>query len=756
MRLHTAAKLISIIALSLTMGVACGNNEENNTPTPPKPDMPSADMNKDDMGGDMQEDQSPDLMEVGTGYDARPLNATCKAVARPREATQVKLTRVFENVTLRRPIELVQAPGEAGQWFVVEQGGRIIRIDAASGQSDVAINLSQQLTSGGERGLLGLAFHPQWAQNQKVYVSYTYDHPRDGLKSRISQIAVNPQNWSMSADNEKVIIEVAQPYNNHNGGQIAFGPDGMLYIAMGDGGSAGDPLNSGQDTSTLLGNILRVDVDGGDPYAIPSDNPFANKTDQGKPEIYAWGLRNPWKMSFDRETGTLWSGDVGQGEREEVNIIERGGNYGWKVREGDLCYRNNPDCDKPFVEPVVVYDHGQGKSITGGYVYRGNALPTLVGKYLFADYVSGRLWAVFYNSQDGEPEARVLLSSSGFQISSFGQNQDTGEVYLLDYDARNDRGAGIYRIDPQEQMQGNDPFPQKLSETGCVNPQNIKQTVEGAIPYVVAEPFWSDNAKKTRYVALPDNTQITHNMDGSFAYPNGTVFIKHFDLQGKRIETRLFMKHDDGFWAGYTYEWLDDQSDAILVRGDKRKQIGNQTWIYPSRAQCLSCHNSAANDVLGFVTEQLQGKAAYPGDKLAPQRATLDHINLFDRPLGESMNAFVPTRDTQEDLNKRAKVYMDVNCAYCHRPDGVARGELDLRFATPLGQMGLCDKNPQLGTLDIPNAKLLAPGDPSSSIVLERIKRRDRHGMPPIGSTIVDDHGVMLLTQWISGLPSCP
>jgi len=228
---------------------------------------------------------------------------------------------------------------------------------------------------------------------------------------------------------------VDQPFLNHNGGQIAFGPDGLLYVGLGDGGSGGDPLGHAQDTSTLLGSILRIDVDRGTPYAVPPDNPFA--AGGGRPEIFAWGLRNPWRWSFDRETGELWCGDVGQNRWEEVDRIRRGGNYGWNVREGAHCFAS-AECDSAgLIEPVAEYSHDEGCSITGGYVYRGATLPQISGAYVYGDFCSGRIWGLF--SAGGGALAPRLLAESGLQISSFAEDHD-GELYVVDY------GGGIHRL----------------------------------------------------------------------------------------------------------------------------------------------------------------------------------------------------------------------------------------------------------------------------------------------------------------------
>lgn len=270
-----------------------------------------------------------------------------------------------------------------------------------------------------------------------MFLSYT----RDGspLVSVISEFAVGPGGTSFDPDSERIILTLDQPYGNHNGGKIVFGPDGYLYIGFGDGCAGGDPQGNGQSTRTLLGALLRIDVDSGAPYAIPADNPFA--TGGGAPEIYAWGLRNPWRFSFDSATGALWLADVGQDRWEEIDIVERGGNYGWNLREGAHRYARGT-APRPLVDPVFDYGHDQGCSITGGYVYRGRAIPALGGIYVFGAVFSGRVWGLFAEV-NGYVAPRLL--DADINISSFGEGLD-GELYVVDLG-----GGGIYTLVPAEE-----------------------------------------------------------------------------------------------------------------------------------------------------------------------------------------------------------------------------------------------------------------------------------------------------------------
>ena len=357
------------------------------------------------------------------------------------EGTPVKLERAFSGLRFARPVALLQAPGDDARWFVVEQPGvvRVFDGDTMKNKPAVFVDIRDRVDDGpNEAGLLGMAFHPDFADNRQVFLSYTA--PGRPLISRVSRFTSADGGRTLDRDSEQILLSLDQPFGNHNGGHVAFGPDGYLYAGYGDGGAGGDPHGNGQNTQTLLGAMLRIDVDGGRPYAVPPDNPFAGSS-AGRPEIYAWGLRNPWRFSFDRATGELWVADVGQGQWEEVHRVVRGGNYGWNIREGAHCYGARRCDTTGLIDPVVEYSHAQGCSITGGYRYRGRAIPALTGAYVYGDYCSGRIWGLFFDRAGG-PKARWLLDTS-LSISSFGEAND-GELYVLGH-----RGGLIYRLAPR-------------------------------------------------------------------------------------------------------------------------------------------------------------------------------------------------------------------------------------------------------------------------------------------------------------------
>ncbi len=368
----------------------------------------------------------------------------------------VRLVHRFTGLAFSWPVAMMQAPNDASRWFVVEQRGKVKTFpnDQAASSTSVFLDIESRVEFGGEGGLLGMAFHPDFAQNGQVYVSYTAKGPVDGppLVSTVSRFSSSDGGATLDASSEVVILTQDQPYSNHNGGNIAFGPDGMLYVGFGDGGGQGDPDNEGQNTGSFLGAMLRIDVDvsaaevdAGVFYRVPEDNPFAAESSCGPttacPEIYAWGFRNPWRWSFDMVTGELWMGDVGQYSREEINIVKSGQNYGWRCYEGNQPFNlSGCDAETSYEFPVYDYDRGAGVSVTGGMVYRGSLVPSLYGVYIYGDFGNGKIRGI---TPEGIKLPGVLFDAS-FAIPSFAQGAD-GEVYVLEYN----NGAGIHRIEPQ-------------------------------------------------------------------------------------------------------------------------------------------------------------------------------------------------------------------------------------------------------------------------------------------------------------------
>ncbi|MDA9089648.1 PQQ-dependent sugar dehydrogenase [Maribacter arcticus] len=341
----------------------------------------------------------------------------------------ISLSNAFSSLTFSKPLDLQSPQDGTNRIFVAEKGGVIKFFDNIDATEVVStfLDISNKTATASELGLLGFAFHPDYKTNGFLYVTYT---PSESL-AVVSRFKVSETDANfVEESSETILLEIAQPETNHNGGQLAFGPDGYLYIASGDGGGTGDPDGNAQNLETLLGKILRIDVnnqDSGLNYAIPTDNPFV-ENENARGEIYAYGLRNPWRFSFDNQTNTIWTADVGQDELEEIDLIVKGGNYGWNILEGTSCYQET-ECDATdLIAPLYEYGHSNNdKSVTGGYVYRGNELPNLKGYYIYGDFISGRIWAL---DQAGNNK---LFLETGLNISSFGIDENK-ELYLCSFD----------------------------------------------------------------------------------------------------------------------------------------------------------------------------------------------------------------------------------------------------------------------------------------------------------------------------------
>lgn len=453
--------------------------------------------------------------------------------------SQIEIQVAFPNLSFTRPVDFQHANDNSNRIFVVEQQGmiKVFENNQNISNSTVFLDIRNRVDdTGNEEGLLGLAFHPDYANNGYFYVNYTAANPNRTVISRfqVSQLDSN----IAEPDSETVLLEFAQPYSNHNGGQIAFGPnDGFLYIATGDGGSFGDPECNAQNRQTLLGAILRIDVDNTSShgnYSIPIDNPYYNNTINYREEIYAYGLRNPWRFSFDPVTGWLWAGDVGQGQWEEIDLIVNGGNYGWSTFEGFHCYNSPWPCDTLPCDttglrmPVWEYSHSLGLSITGGYVYRGNSITGLAGKYIYGDYLSGRIWSIEYSSL-GNPINEELFDTS-LEISSFGTDQD-GELYICAFDGR------IYRFFPTATQI-------KKNENRAITKYELKQNFPN--------PF-------------NPQTRITFTL-----FKSSTVKIEIIDLKGRLIQTLLNQVKPSGtyeaVWNGNNQNGIKQPSGIYFYR----------------------------------------------------------------------------------------------------------------------------------------------------------------------------------------------
>lgn len=707
-----------------------------------------------DKGGDAADgggegSDGVDGSDGGTDSGAGPA-AVCRAPERPPAAGEVTVEEAFPALRFSEPVLLQQAPGDDSAWYAVEKDGRLQRFDndpAAETMSE-ALDITDRVDiTYNEMGLLGFTFHPDFATNGEAFVDYTSTD--SGRHTVISRFTSPDGGLTFDPDSEEILLTIEQPYENHNGGMIEFGPDGYLYIGMGDGGSAGDPLEAGQDTHNLLAKMLRIDVDhsgaDGEPYAIPADNPFADGV-SGAPEVFAWGLRNPWRFSFDSATGTLWVGDVGQDRYEEVDIVELGGNYGWNMMEASHCYDGAACEGLGLIEPIVEYPHSDGVSISGGYVYRGAAIPSLEGTYLFGDYVTRHVWGVVYDEVTGLPEAELLIDDAGVRIASFSQGAD-GEVYIVGFN------GVIQKIVPVGEPTTS-AFPATLTATGCVEAADATEPAGNLVPYALNSPLWSDGAEKQRWFALPEGGQITIGEDGDWDLPVGSVVMKEFTRGGQRLETRLLVRHTDGEWAGYSYAWNAEGTDATYVPGGKTETVadGGQ-WTWPASSDCLTCHTDFAGRTLGLETDQLDRDVTLEDGSTVGQLAWLDGQGLFTAspsPSADPLPDPLAGADTEE---RRVRSYLHSNCSYCHRADS-GLSAMDLRWTT--ADPALCGQAPSNGDLGVDGALLVDPGSPETSLLALRLADLGAYRMPPLATSVVHDEAVALVEGWIAGLSECP
>ncbi len=698
----------------------------------------------------------------GTAPIARPPAPRLKFPLDSRVPGAVRVSRAFPNLTIANPTFLTSAPDASNRVFVTSRDGQIYvfpNSDAVT-TATVFLDISARVHSIWEEGLLGLAFDPDYATNGYFYVHYIERTRYDSVVARFKVSATNAN--QADPQSELVLMRVDQPEGNHNGGMLAFGPDRLLYLSFGDGGGQGDPYNHGQNLGSVFAKILRIDPrtpSGTNNYTVPPDNPFAGQAGK-RGETWAYGFRNPWRFSFDRQTGDLWTGDVGQDRFEEVDLVRRGANYGWPVYEGATSYRNptnRPITD--FARPVHVLARNEASSIIGGYVYRGNAMASLQGAYIYGDFQSGNVFALrATNGRFVSNQAIGYLPS----ISSFGEDAN-GEIYVLSLNS-----GEIHRLVEQGGGGTGHGVPTLLSATGLLLDTVALRWAPGLLPYDVNVPLWSDGAKKTRFFVVPDGL-IDFAASDAWTFPLGTVLVKHFEIalfEGDpgilyRLETRVFV-HERAGWAGYTYRWNADQRDAVLLTAGAtevltiRDAFGRprqQTWSYPSRTDCLQCHTAAAGQVLGLRTEQAN-RDTHWGGRVFNQLELWNAMGYFRLPIraGDSYGTLPAIDDESVPTELRARAYLAANCAGCHRPGGAMNGDIDLRFVTSNANTNVMNVRPWRGSLGLPDAYRVKPGKAGSSVLLERMRRLDGTRMPQIGTHVVDPAGVELIRSWIDSL----
>ncbi len=712
----------------------------------------------------------------------RTLWTTSKVVGTPDPPAEYTIQVAFPNLKFVEPLSFGRVPG-TGRLAIAERSGKIFTFpdDRATAAKSPLLDV--------RRTVYGVAFHPEFARNGRVFVTSNAGTGEDG--SVLSEFRVTDRE-KLVADRDSELELLHWPTGGHNGGCIRFGPDGLLYLATGDGSGIADQRLTGQDISDLTGSVLRIDVDnpsGGRAYGIPGDNPFV-ETKNARPEVYAYGLRQLWKFSFDPQ-GRLWGGDVGQDLWEMVYIIERGGNYGWSVSEGSHPFRpERPKGPTTILPPIVEHPHSDFRSITGGYVYTGSRLPKLKDHYIYGDYDTGKIWALKWDAVAKKVTAHFELCDEQLRLVEFGTTKD-GELLLLDY-----AGGQLNELIPAPPAPKDaPPFPRLLSETGLFSSTKDHTPQAGVIPYDVIAPLWSDHAHKQRFLALPGDEQIEFEAvtypqpaPGSrpgWRFPDGTVLVKTFSLEmeagkpesRKRLETRLLHYEkmpgkDDAYgaqvWHGYTYVWNEEQTDAVLLDAkglDREYTIKDttapggtrrQTWHFPSRAECTLCHTMAAKYALGVQTDQMNRDYDYGGDVgVKNQIDYFNELGLFTQAIPDktsSLDRLADYHDKAASVADRARSYLHANCSHCHRKWGGGNAEFQLLRTLPLNETGTVDVNPGQGRFKLQDARLLVPGDPDRSLIWFRMNRLGLGRMPHVGSSVRDEDAVSLIRQWITEL----
>jgi uncharacterized repeat protein (TIGR03806 family) len=694
----------------------------------------------------------------------------CVAGARANTSS-VALVRAFPNLNFASPIAMIPAPS-GNRFYVVERAGVVKAVENSptSTTTTTFIDITALVSVVGEGGLLGMAFDPQYVNNGFVYLSYT-GPARTGavLVSTIARYTANAARTALDPASAVILLEVDQPYTNHNGGSIAFGNDGYLYFGLGDGGDANDTAQNGQNIAVLLGKILRMDVSNlvltrNPKYSIPATNPFALNLSRGSPfatsarcvggcpEIFAWGMRNPWRFSFDRQTGALWAGDVGQYNYEEIDVISVGKNYGWGCYEAtrfNTEYLGSCPANLDHVAPVLQYGRAEGSTVTGGYIYHGTAIPALTGQYIFSDFGSGKTWAV--STPYTNPTRRTLIDGVP-GVASLAEDA-AGELYLINiYNNQIEKLVAANNTPPTPA------FPRTLSQTGCANVTDPKLPATGMLAYELNAALWSDGAIKKRWFALPSNSGIQVEANHDWSYPIGSVLRKDFYLGPRIIETRLFARHSDGEWAGYSYEWNVNQTEATLLDSNKQVTINNQVWTYPSPSQCLGCHSMAAGHTLGPETAQLNRDIIDPSNGGTINQLTyLQGKNVFSSTLPDvtTLPRLVDYANPALDVTARARAYLHANCSNCHQPNGPGRGPMDARYSGTFAQMNICNNLPTAGNV-LGATHLLTPGAIADSILYQRMHDTGTTRMPPLDTVLEDTVATSLIADWINSINACP
>ncbi len=727
------------------------------------------------------------------------------------------LVNAYPNLLFTDPLSIIQLPDTSG-FYVTGKPGYVWKIanDSTTSVKNTVLDISSVVHTDGDAGLINMILHPEFGQAGSpnrgyAYFIYRYHPQGDAIGdcdadayTRLSRFTRPDGQEQFDPNSELVLIQQVDPHCWHTGGGMFFDDEGYFYFTFGDAGSSNDPFHTSQQIdSFFFGGLHRIDVDKiasrshpiirqpkdrphslpensySQGYYIPNDNPWVNPDGSVLEEFFALGLRSPHRASFDPVTRQIWVAEVGEGSREEINLVEKGDNLQWSFLEGSL--------DGPHTQPVPLignskgpvyeYSHSEGTAIIGGFVYRGESFNgALDGKYIFGDHGTRHIWTYNLNTHEVDYLATVPSGGVGNKngISSFGTDF-VGNVYVLKLYETDMDGGAIYKLHPAIDVP--DP-PSLLSQTGAFSDLTTLTPAPGLIPYTVNAPLWSDAAVKKRWVAIPNNgsyntaaEQVVFSETSSWQFPPGTVFIKHFELpvdinnpdSTVRLETRFIVIKADGTEYGVTYKWNAQGTDAQLLTTsdtasfeilEKDLSVRKQIWNFPSRTDCQTCHNDNAGAVLGVRTWQMNGDYTYPSTITDNQLNTWLALGIFANPFSPSdIPAFLKSAAIQDetvDLETRVRSYLDANCAHCHQPNGV-NGAFDARFSTPLQDQQLV-YSLGVSVNTSPGSFIIKPKDHLWSELWVRDNKLGNGAMPPLAKNLIDTAYIRVLTDWISEL----
>jgi len=730
----------------------------------------------------------------------------------PGEVASWSIEDAYPNISIVSPLN-IQPFANTNEHLILGKLGDVWKVSLKNQTQELVLDIKDRCFAFSESGATGMTLHPNFGittekEHQVLFIFYRYhtdviNYDERGL-NRLSKFYWDETTQTFDENTEEILFQQYDRSTWHNGGALFFGNDGFLYICLGDEGAEEQQKISTQNIDGgFFSGVLRIDVDN-DPershpvrrqpkaletppsgwgatfsqgYSIPNDNPWLSEQGAYLEEFYAIGLRSPYSSKYDATTGKVWTADVGSNKREEISVAEKGGNLQWPYIEGDLKSELHEKPDNLIgndVPPVYTFTRDIGYIIIGGGVYRGNKFPKLYGKYLFGDFGHNYLRALDF--QKAEPTQKIIVNKIIDVDAVLPEKPGVSGIHLLPngdvlFTIMGKDHTSVGRILKLNQKVAIPDPPGKLSSIGAFKDLKNLEVADGIIPYEVIAPLWSDRATKKRWMAIPNNQKIEFNAVEDWKFPEGTVFIKHFDLPltdeengpSKKLETRFFVIGKDNKSYGLTYRWNEDGTDATLLKVEKSDNIDivesnsvafKQKWDYPGREQCLSCHNKNANYVLGVKTHQLNSEIFYNDiNAYKNQVEYLSEKGILDKNIrnANDYSKAYNINDEDADLELRILSYMDSNCAPCHQLGGVTDVSMDLRYQIPLIFHNTInvEVNSQASNQ---NNKIILPGDHTKSELWLRDSSIDENKMPPLSRNIKDEVYLKYLAQWIDGL----